>query len=495
MANSNDPFGGGWGDTGFGNTGRSGSSGSSYGGNGGFGSGSGSSYGTRGGFGSGSGNSFNSGNTGPAMYTQGKKVFNRMLLILSAVFGIIAMNAALTVYGLLEGKLFRPLSIGITLAVFLLIMVILVFVSQNVRGAFGGGQDPGKMIVAGLISVVVILLAGTLFEFIYELGGKAKFSNPGSYIIVIDDSGSMEGSDPGYVRYAAIETILEDTAPDFPYAVYSFNSDVRCIREMAPRSQGEIPASPGIGGGTAIRGTLLQIADDLENGDLKKAKDPKVLFLSDGAPTDMGLFRDVKPIIKAYQKLGVSISTVGLGGGASKSLMKQIAQGTGGVCISVDDVNGLKAGMKTAIESFSGRDLLTLRIVPGMDILYCIERIVFMGLLGLGCMFGILSAAGLLLDKTDDLAFMTSLIRFIPASLLLELLIQAAGVPEEVADRLWFLIISLIFSTFFKRERNAGIGDGGSKGGSYQDGPDRGQESGFSNKFQKKKQQGPFGFN
>ena len=493
MANSNDPFGGGWGDTSFENSGGTGFSGNNnYGShNTGTPFGGGSSYG-------GSGNAFDRNGTGapggPPMYTQGKRVFNLPLLIVSAVFALIAMNTALIVHGTLENKLFRPLCIGITLAVFLLIMVILLFLFQNIRGAFGGGQDPGKMIVAGLISVVVILIVGILFEFIYELGGKAKFSNPGSYIIVIDDSGSMESSDPGYVRYAAIETILEDTAPDFPYAVYSFNSDVNCIREMAPRSQGGIPASPGIGGGTAIRGTLLKIADDLENGDLKKAKDPKILFLSDGAPTDMGLFRSAKPIIKAYQKLGVSISTVGLGGGASKSLMKQIAQGTGGVCISVDDVDGLKNGMKEAIENFSGRDLLTLRIVPEMDILYCIERIVFMGLLGLGCMFGILSAAGLLLDKTDDLAFITALIRFMPASILLEILIQAVGIPEGIVDRLWFLIIALVFSTFVQRERNAGGGGSGSQESRNQPGQLRGQENGFDSKVKQRQQQGPFGF-
>ena len=81
-----------------------------------------------------------------------------------------------------------------------------------------------------------------------------------------------------------------------------------------------------------------------------------------------------------------------------------------------------------------------------------------------------------------------------PASILLEILIQAVGIPEGIVDRLWFLIIALVFSTFVQRERNAGGGGSGSQESRNQPGQLRGQENGFDSKVKQRQQQGPFGF-
>lgn len=485
MANSPDPFGGGWGDSSSGRssggyTGNSGGNSSGRGGNAGPG---GVDFGRS----TGQGNAA-SGN----LMVSGKRVFDLKLFLVSAAAALLASVPSLILYDSLADDLFRPLVIALVMGSFFLITSIVIFLFQSIRGAFNAGINPGQNLIL-LLPCILGLMIGTLaLEFIYEIGGRPDSTEPDAYVFVIDDSGSMNGSDSRGERYAAIDTILKDMPKDFPYAVYSFNNSVNLLRQLAPRSDRHNYNKPIVEGGTAIKAALGFVAEELETGTLKDTKNPKILLLSDGVATDIGMFTNVKKMLKPYVEAGVSISTLGLGGGADQKLMKKIAKGTGGVCISVDDVSDISSAMKTAMNESSTRDLLTLRSVPRLDFLYFIERILFLTLIGTAGSLLILNTAGLINSGNTVAA---ALVKAILGAVLVEILINTLGFGETLVDRLYFLLLGMIFATYLKKERGAGgyNGDAGQiterKVKTFKD------EDIFAGKKGGRGNQGPFGFN
>lgn len=379
----------------------------------------------------------------------GKEVFDKIGLIASLVFGVIGAFISRMIYGMLVGSLYRPVVILVTIGVFFLIIGVGNILFRIVRGMYSPSFSAGKAFALFAASFAIILILSFVFELIYELGGGFKTSDAGSYIIVIDDSGSMDSSDPSNERYAAIETILQDKANDFPYAVYRFSDETECIREMLPKSQKTEYGDIDIGGGTSIKGALTKVLSDYETGTLKNANNPKVLLLSDGCATDIGLFSSIDSVLKDYGKNGISISTVGLGSGVDEGLMRQIANTTGGVYINVTDVSNLANTMTTAIESYYKRDLLTYRIVFGSNILYVIERILFMGIIG-ALIGSVLVVVGN--GKKQEYGIAIAILKGVVAAVILEIFINSIGVNERIVDYIYFVIVAVVAPWIFVRD-------------------------------------------
>lgn len=236
-----------------------------------------------------------------------------------------------------------------------------------------------------------MLVLTAAFELLYEIRIKWKAPEIDSYIFAIDNSGSMDSSDPEGLRFAAIDAILEEKPGDFQYAVYTFSDDVVLARQMGGRSQGEDYDKGVNGGGTAVRKTLETILEDIESGELHLAGGTAhVIFLSDGYATDIKEFNKygITTVLNQYAQKEISVSTVGLLD-ADEDLLALMAEKTGGVFVDVDDVANLEAAMSEAGNPGTEdmRHLLGYRNAVRADILYAVMRILF--ITGLGVVIGL----------------------------------------------------------------------------------------------------------
>lgn len=381
---------------------------------------------------------------------------DKVTLVISIIAGFAGCLAASLVYRLIRGVLWSPLAVGISFMVFaivfIVIMCIVSMVNDNLGYHVSKYHDGGKIaLVLGAV-ILLALILGILFEWIYEIdffGKPQGYQEPTSYVFLIDNSGSMETSDPDGLRYQAIQKIIETQDANFPYAVYSFSNEVKEERALAPVSAGNNKLTPVNSGGTRIRGTLKTLYRDYEKGLKSQLGDaPKFLLLSDGYATDIDFFSSINGILRDYAKTPITISTVGLGD-ADDALMQQIADDTGGVYLSVDHVDQLEQSMQQAMKENGdnkyARTLYTYRNVPGLDFLYGIMRILFTAFLSVLISASMLFATGK--GEDDRMILLSSAVTGILAGAVLELGINLLCLPPLLIRYLYYILTALTFIT------------------------------------------------
>lgn len=377
-------------------------------------------------------------------------------LVISIIAGGVGCLAASMIYRFIQDLLWSPLAVGISFTVFAVVFIVIMCIVSMMNDNLGyhlSRHNDGSMIFLALAGIIVLtFVLGTLFEFIYEIDffdGKKGYQEPTSYVFLIDNSGSMGENDPEGMRYQAISTIIGNQDVDFPYAVYSFNNGVTEERALAPVSDGNNEFSPVNNGGTEIKAALKELFRSYEDG-LKDrlGAAPKFLLLSDGYATDIGLFSSVNGILRDYAKTDITISTVGLGN-ADDELMQQIADDTGGVYLSVDNVDQLEQTMQKAMnesgENKYARTFYTYRNVPGMDFLYALMRILFTAALGILISCSMLFATGK--GEDDQLILLSSAITGGLAGVILELGINLLCLPPLLVRFLYYILVAMTFIT------------------------------------------------
>ena len=281
------------------------------------------------------------------------------------------------------------------------------------------------------VCVIALVLAGMLFEFLYELGGEKIRIATDKYIFLIDNSGSMEENDPSQQRIAAVRRILENQEEDVQYAVYTFGMEVGCVREMGPISEGteELEIAPG--GQTPIVTMLRYLQQEFEDGALKEPESTQVILLTDGYATDNGWFGwKINRPLNYFSKKHIPVSTVGLGE-ADGQLLEKIADKTDGINVMVSDVEQLKEAMQSAIvRKDMSRNLLSYRESVAMPWLYVLMRILFITILGIIAMIEKL----VIVNNTESqgLILFVSAIGSLAAGILLEVGINVLSMPETV---------------------------------------------------------------
>ncbi len=377
------------------------------------------------------------------------------IVVFSLIAGFIGNLISGGVYKFTKGIMWSPLAVGLSFMVFAIVFIaIMAFVNMkndNLGYHLSKHHDGGKIFGALSIIVALSLILGILFEFLYEMNFYSEADmaqDPTSYVFIIDNSGSMSDSDPEGRRYTAIKEIIAQKDTNFPYAVYSFSDYVNVERELAPISAGNHKLEVNANGGTQIRHTLQDIYELYENG-LKDdlGPRPKFLLLSDGYASDVGFFGRIEKVLKSYKKTPITISTVGLGQ-ADDALMQKIADTTGGVYISVDDVSSIEASMQQAMTEdadMEARTLYTYRSVPKMDIAYALMRSIFTAILGILISCAMIFATGK--GEDSQMIVITSLITGVLAGVVLEMGINVLGVPSALVKCLYFLLVASTFVT------------------------------------------------
>lgn len=374
---------------------------------------------------------------------------NIFLLLITIIVGIVGWIIGTIIYSSGVNKIAMPLLIGIIFAVLFFLLVITILVYSISSGSFEKNiLTSSNNLVSSIFAIAIIgvLLFGLsiFFQWIYGMNFVKHVKQPTSYIFVIDDSGSMAENDPQQLRYNAISSVLTNVNPDFPYMIYGFSNDVGIISDMAPVSNG-IPKITGDStGGTSIRAALNRVIQDKVSGAWDGGTSPKVILLTDGYATDIGLFRSIHGVLKTYVKNGVSISTVGLGG-VDKNLMSKIAKTTGGVYIDVSDASGLAEAMASAATQYTSRDLLSTRYTTNLNLLYAILRIIFISILGATIGFATAVAYGN--QESSTLIIGSSAIKSVIGAILMEVCTDVMGFSDKMIWLVLWILISLTLAT------------------------------------------------
>lgn len=370
---------------------------------------------------------------------------NLALIPITIIAGIVSWLIGQVFYAAFIDVMPRPVLIGCLFFMLGLILSAVVFVYSNAAGIFEENVLTGNQSIGGVIGMMagglaLVFCTGALFQWIYGLDFTGKNPAPTSYIFVIDDSGSMEDSDPANERFAAIATVLDGMDEDFPYIVYGFANEVEIIKSMAPISEG-IPNMSGYSsGGTAIKAALVRVIDDYESGVWDGGKSPKVILLTDGYAGDIDSFRSISNVLERYTAANISVSTVGLGD-VDNALMEGISEATGGVFIDVSDASELSGAMGSAARQHTDRDLVSVRYTGGKNILYGVLRVVFLTLLG--SFIGIIAAAAYGNPDSTSFTTISSIIQSFAGGLLMEI-----GTDVGISDKLmWLLLWILIAAT------------------------------------------------
>lgn len=387
-------------------------------------------------------------NSARTMKKSRQGTINIPLIIISGIVGIVSWVIGSILYSALIDSLHRVLLIGILFAGLTILLCGVVFIYSKASGNFEqniltGDNNELSTFVVLMLAVIIIFLASMLFQWLYGLNIDKQILEPSSFVFIIDDSGSMATNDPSQERYRAISDALKDMPDSFDYIVYSFSDDSHIVREMAPKSDGLKEITGISSGGTSINGTLNQVLDDYEKGHWTGGASPKVILLTDGHATDIGLFTSIRGVLRRYVSDHISISTVGLGD-VDTSLMTRIAKTTGGVFIDVKKASELSVAMTAAAKEYSSRDLLSARYQPSLNFLYGFLRILFLTLLGLGIGFSACVAYGL--QDTVSLTLTASFISAFIGALLMELGTSLVGLSDRFMWLILWILISVVIA-------------------------------------------------
>ena len=304
--------------------------------------------------------------------------FDALTMFICLIFGVIWSFVGYMIYSALHKILWTPLVIGLYFAGLAVMQILALLVCGLFRGSSGKGNHVSK----SFSIVLIIFAAATVLDFIYELRIKETVLEPTSYIFLIDDSESNKWNDKGNSRGDAYLKALESCDDDFPYAVYSFRHDVNLLVPMTTASNPiSIASSLTTSGGTDIINALDKVLQDIKNEQHPDAgKAPRIILISDGEIRSTGL----SAIHRLCKEMNVSICTVGYGDSKGGGLLAEIAEGAYGISIAIDDVANLNTAMANAAsaQTQEQHNLLNFRDNVKFDILYVIERILFVLILG-----------------------------------------------------------------------------------------------------------------
>ncbi|MFG1736100.1 VWA domain-containing protein [Paenibacillus sp. 843] len=246
-------------------------------------------------------------------------------------------------------------------------------------------------------TLVALFLLGMLFEWVYQL-------NPGSVkpvkdiVLVIDNSGSMNETDPNQDRYTAAKNLINRMDEDNRVSVMVFDHATTLLQpftrvknqETKDEIIAEIDGLAATDGGTdislALEDTMSHIQESQDAG-----RSAMVIMLSDGFSET-----DHDRVLADYKQQQIAVNTIGLSlvNPDGAQLLQTIAAETGGQYYDVQNAADLSFIFQKIYNDVGDRSLLTKRTGAMEDsVYYQIGRIAAMLLIGaamglaLGTMF------------------------------------------------------------------------------------------------------------
>ena len=372
--------------------------------------------------------------------------FNLVLLIVTLVLSPLVILAALNLAGALlpgsGGIRLQPLLIGLSFLFIGLLTGLIVLVTSLIGKSYVGDLRTGekkifRTLLMFLLCLVILFGAGAGLEFLYEkaLWASNSESNEGTYVFLVDDSGSTEDSDPLNLRYQAINQIL-GSIKGGQYMVYSFADETQIVRPMTPIS-GQLPdLRPVDGTITEMKTALEKVMEDYKNGVWSAVGPTKVILMTDGAATDLeaGEYSALS-VLNEYRAENIKVSTVGLGQFVDRATLQYIADTTGGEFVPIEDSTQIVGAMQQAAGMGNlSYNLLTPRPLNHNTVLLGILRVLFLTILGLLISLGCTICTGY--SKTIGFTMLSGLGLSLAGALLVEIVYLLAGYFP-----VWYLLL------------------------------------------------------
>lgn len=239
-----------------------------------------------------------------------------------------------------------------------------------------------KMLVP--VTLVLLLLVGTALEFVYELniGGRKAVKD---IVLIIDNSGSMQETDPDNARYEAAIILFDDMPkllqPFVRLKNQSIKDDVNSQLDKIESTNG------GTNIGLALDEAMEQIRKEGSN------RGAMAILLSDGVSEV-----NTEQALADYVSRGTIVNTIGLGltNQQGSGLLEDIANRTGGRYYDVSDSANVSMVFQQIYDNIDDRTLITERIgTTENSSYYKVLRII--ALLLIGAAMGL--SLGLLFDN------------------------------------------------------------------------------------------------
>ncbi len=314
--------------------------------------------------------------------------------ILSALIGgAIGWFLGEILYAALIDQVWKPLVVALFFLVLAAAVCLCLLAASKITGDLDYfmnnpiNHDTFKRLLP--VALIAVFLGSMLLEFLYELGGDLWAPEPTSYIFALDISSSMTVTDPNNQEAEAVKKIIGQMDDDFPFAVYTFATNVERVEEMHRKTKEDNDKERKFEyeGSTSMYGVLDQIISDYQDGQNNSnwvgGDSPRIILVSDGSPTDGDLFGQRSyDIARSCRDKGVSICGISVVG-ADQELMKKLSENTGGKSFSINDIDNLYDSLSSALtaRSFGNRTLISYRGFVHSDILYCLMRILFIAVI------------------------------------------------------------------------------------------------------------------
>ncbi len=308
--------------------------------------------------------------------------FNIIATIASLLAGVIYFFPGEIMYRLLRGTVPGPLLIAMYFLGLALCVFIVIFILSKILGNYRHLHYTfGKTILMVLLFTIIgtpLVSAGT--EFLYELGIQAA-SEPKNYAFLIDNSDSMNYSDPTNQRRIVVEDVANSLPEDANVGIYTFDDTTKQIYGMGDAKPGSISipewAVQGTGL-TSLYGCIIDVANAMPSEFTDSAT--KFIVLTDGNPTDT----ENTQAIELCNDLNISVSCVGFGN-YSEAVFMDLANRTGGNFMAAADADQLKNTVSEIVSKNPiNRDLISARNdSTSNSMLYAILRVLFLTLIGL----------------------------------------------------------------------------------------------------------------
>ncbi|MDR1321662.1 MAG: VWA domain-containing protein [Gracilibacteraceae bacterium] len=220
--------------------------------------------------------------------------------------------------------------------------------------------------------VLVVGLAAALLQFFYGLGLTGT-TPADDLIILIDNSGSMTGSDPQAQRFEAAEHLASRMDETNRFAIYTFSEEAERIfdfQTMTPEaraaaSQAARSADPFNGGGTNIDAAVTTVINDLR-GEIQPGRVTKLILLSDGLDSYANRLFDAGGALDQYRNARVVVDTIILNDRLGLRLMQKIAHYGDGQCVFINRAGTLVNVYEILKQTVDDRNLLKPRFAPAV---------------------------------------------------------------------------------------------------------------------------------
>lgn len=208
------------------------------------------------------------------------------------------------------------------------------------------GPGAVALLVAGLIAAPAATTASA---------SAANCKSARNIEAIIDDSGSMEITDPNKLRVQGMSLLIDDLAPGTQLGAVEFGSGLEIPEIISTPAANTVFPPEAVGANASAMRSALEAAIKADNGatdynaafakaDADNPSSDARVFLTDGG-------HDVGPYNEAHLNHKVPTYVIGFGSGiapgADQARLKKIAKDTGGQYFPVKDTNELQAAMNS----------------------------------------------------------------------------------------------------------------------------------------------------